>query len=82
MEVSCSWCHQLNDPAKWRYCAVCGHQTAVPRSECNCPRCVPDVLPGGVLDYGQLDAFVDEEAEYMRDIQREIETDRLRRGDC
>jgi len=50
MEVSCSWCHQLNDPSKWRYCAVCGHQTAVPRMECNCPRCVPEELPGTVLD--------------------------------
>lgn len=44
---SCSWCHRSNRVyANARgICDGCGHRADLPRLDCDCPQCVPDLVP-------------------------------------
>lgn len=49
-EISCSWCHQMND-TRIEFCENCGHCAASPRRNCYCRQCtkaptLSDFFPG------------------------------------
>ena len=37
-QMSCSWCHTLNDINE-QYCSYCGHEATKARMDCQCRRC-------------------------------------------
>ena len=42
MEISCNWCHTLNEikGLPWGdFCSNCGHRADLPRTECDCDEC-------------------------------------------
>jgi len=50
VEVSCSWCHAMND-IRVRDCSGCGHRATVPRSACDCAACTTPQPPATKSEY-------------------------------
>lgn len=59
MNVSCSWCHEMNDTNVSVWCAMCGHDADAPRMACSCETCQPALYDVPEVDENFEDTSVE-----------------------